>query len=64
MRVYNKEIGNASWNTLEEYVETPTAVWYGASTESSSDYLKAVGKWLSNLTLPQPSIRKPRHISS
>ena len=52
MRVYNRAIGNASWNTLEEYVETPTAVLYGAGAESFSDYPMVAGHWLSNLTPP------------
>ena len=52
MRVSSKAIGSVSWNTLEEYVETPTAVWYGASTESFSDYPMVAGHWLSNLTPP------------
>ena len=49
MRVCSKAIGSLSlWNTLKEYVETPTVVWYGASTESSSDHPMVAGHWLSN----------------
>lgn len=52
MWVYNRAIGEVSWNTLEEYVETPTAVGYGAGAESFSDYPMAAGHWLSNLLPP------------
>ncbi|MEM0338048.1 MAG: hypothetical protein QW683_09045 [Candidatus Caldarchaeum sp.] len=52
MRVYNRAIGGTSWNTLEEYVDTPTAMWYGAGAESFSDYPLVAGHWLSNLLPP------------
>ena len=52
MRVYNRAIGGTSWNTLGEYVDTPTAVWYGPGAESFSDYPMAAGHWLSNLLPP------------
>ncbi len=52
MRVYNRAIGGASWNTLEEYVDTPTAVWYGAGAESFSAYPLVAGHRPSNLLPP------------
>ena len=56
MRVYNRAMGEVSWNTLEEYVETPTAVWYGAGAESFSDYPMAAGQWLMSLTDPAAGV--------
>ncbi|GIV05845.1 MAG: hypothetical protein KatS3mg016_1420 [Fimbriimonadales bacterium] len=54
MRVYNRAMGGTNWNTLEEYVETPTVRWYGAGSESGQDYAWLAGHWLSGL-VPPPS---------
>jgi len=53
MRVYNRAIGGASWNTLEEYVDTPTAVWYGTGIESYVAYSMLAGYLINNLTTSQ-----------
>ncbi|GIV08477.1 MAG: hypothetical protein KatS3mg019_0568 [Fimbriimonadales bacterium] len=52
MRVYNRAIGGASWNTLEEYVETPTVRWYGTSAACGQDYDWLAGHWLSGCVPP------------
>jgi hypothetical protein len=46
MRVYNRAMGGGSWNTLEEYLDAPTQVWYGTSAASFSDYPMLSGHWL------------------
>jgi len=54
MRVYNRAMGEQSWNTLEEYVETPTVRWYGTSAACGQDYEWLSGHWLSGC-VPPPS---------
>jgi YD repeat-containing protein len=46
MRVYNRPMNGGSWNTLEEYLDAPTQVWYGTSAASFSDYPMLAGHWL------------------
>jgi hypothetical protein len=52
MQVYNKAMGETSWNTLEEYVETPTVRWYGTSAACGQDYDWLAGHWLSGCASP------------
>jgi len=52
MRVYNRAMGGTSWNTLEEYVETPTVRWYGTSAACGQDYDWLAGHWLSGCAPP------------
>jgi len=52
MRVYNRAMGEQSWNTLEEYVETPTVRWYGTSAACGQDYEWLSGHWLSGCAPP------------
>jgi hypothetical protein len=51
MRVYNRAMSGGSWNTLEEYVETPTVRWGGTAAGSFSDYPLMAGRWLNLLVL-------------
>ncbi|OYT75494.1 MAG: hypothetical protein CFK49_02995 [Armatimonadetes bacterium JP3_11] len=51
MRVYNRAMDGTSWNTLEEYVETPTVRWYGTGVGSFIDYPLLAGRWLNLLGL-------------
>jgi YD repeat-containing protein len=46
MRVYNRAMGEQSWNTLEEYLDAPTQVWYGTGAASFGDYPMLSGHWL------------------
>ena len=51
MRLYNRPMSGGSWNTLEEYVETPTVRWGGTAAGSFSDYPLMAGRWLNLLVL-------------
>ncbi|GIV08482.1 MAG: hypothetical protein KatS3mg019_0573 [Fimbriimonadales bacterium] len=79
MRVYNRAIGGASWNTLEEYVETPTVRWYGTGAETYRAYTMVAGYLISDQTASQidfayfdafeeilnlPTVRMPEELST
>ncbi|GIV22305.1 MAG: hypothetical protein KatS3mg023_4056 [Armatimonadota bacterium] len=46
MRVYNKAMGGTSWNTLEEYMETPTVIGYTKAEGTFGHYVWISGHWL------------------
>ncbi|GIV07960.1 MAG: hypothetical protein KatS3mg019_0051 [Fimbriimonadales bacterium] len=46
MRVYNRAIGGTSWNTLEEYMETPTVIGYTKVEGTFGHYVWTSGHWL------------------
>ncbi len=52
MRVYSRAMDGTSWNTLEEYMETPTVRWYGTSAACGQDYDWLAGHWLSGCASP------------
>jgi hypothetical protein len=46
MRVYNRAMSGGSWNTLEEYVETPTVIGYTRPEGTFGHYVWVSGHWL------------------
>lgn len=52
MRVYNRPMSGGRWNTLEEYLDAQTVLWYGAGVNSYSDYSLLVGHWWSSRNSP------------
>ncbi len=46
MRVYSRAMGNGSWTSVEDYLETPTVIGYTKLEGTFGHYLWTSGHWL------------------